>query len=46
MKRGATIFLKGVILLIEIVTLTFYLFCVPDIANSEVKMNPESAYLQ
>ncbi|MEK5331809.1 DUF2975 domain-containing protein [Lysinibacillus sp. FSL W8-0992] len=46
MKRGATIFLKGVILLIGIVTLTLYLFCVPDIASSDVKMNPGSAYLQ
>lgn len=46
MKRGATIFLKGVILLIGIATLTFYVFCVPEIAKSDAKMNPASAYLQ
>jgi len=45
-KRDATIILKGVILLVGIATLIFYIFCVPDIASSDVKMNPESAYLQ
>lgn len=46
MKRGATIFLKGVILFVGIATLTFYVFCVLEIAKSDANMNPASAYLQ
>lgn len=46
MNRGATFFLKGVILLIGIVVLSMCLFWLPEIASRDAKAHPESAYLQ
>jgi hypothetical protein len=46
MNRGATFFLKGVILLIGIVVLALCIFWVPEIASRDAEAHPETAYLQ
>jgi hypothetical protein len=46
MKRGATFFLKGVILLIGILALVLCIFLVPEIASRDANAHPETAYLQ
>jgi len=46
MNRGATFFLKGVILLIGIVALALCIFLFPEVARRDAEAHPETAYLQ
>ncbi|MEH7484687.1 DUF2975 domain-containing protein [Neobacillus drentensis] len=46
MNRGATFFLKGVILLLGIVALALCIFWAREIASRDAEAHPETAYLQ
>ncbi|GGP16380.1 DUF2975 domain-containing protein [Oceanobacillus neutriphilus] len=46
MKRGTTIFLKAIVILIGLTVLTLCIFLLPWLANDTAKMFPEYAYLK
>ncbi|RKN66069.1 DUF2975 domain-containing protein [Paenibacillus ginsengarvi] len=46
MKRGATLFLRGVIILIGLAALAVCIFFIPGVASRDAAAHPESAYLQ
>ncbi|MBW7475307.1 DUF2975 domain-containing protein [Paenibacillus oenotherae] len=46
MKRGSTLFLKGVVVLIGMAALAVCIFMLPDIARRDAEAHPETSYLQ